>query len=230
MEKEWEEAEKERRMRLAAGEDAEEEGANLNDEDDSDDDSLPFACFICRNPFVDPVSTKCKHYFCEHCALKHGQDVQLSKYEDSQASFYLKKDDFDKGVLSPNASSYAPSSHVISKSHEKMGFPRDSTEGLAHCKPNEKTKYLNSRGASYGSDTVRGVAASSGPGLSPSSSVGSLSSEKSSLNPNAKVSQMPTQAYFHQNAPQYVQLLGHPRQALYMPPSYQPVRTTMFLL
>lgn len=71
MEKEWEEAEKSRRMRLAAGEDAEAEGANLNDDDDSDDDSLPFACFICRNPFVDPVSTKCKHYFCEHCALKH---------------------------------------------------------------------------------------------------------------------------------------------------------------
>ncbi|XP_027351761.1 zinc finger CCCH domain-containing protein 1 isoform X1 [Abrus precatorius] len=70
LEKEWEEAEKAKRMRLAAGEDAdEEEGANLTDEDD--DDSLPFACFICRNPFVDPVVTKCKHYFCEHCALKH---------------------------------------------------------------------------------------------------------------------------------------------------------------
>ncbi|KAL2329587.1 hypothetical protein Fmac_017168 [Flemingia macrophylla] len=26
---------------------------------------------ICRNPFVDPVVVKCKHYFCEHCALKH---------------------------------------------------------------------------------------------------------------------------------------------------------------
>ncbi|KAK7345672.1 hypothetical protein VNO77_16280 [Canavalia gladiata] len=70
LEKEWEEAEKARRMRLAAGEDVdEEEGANLTDEDD--DDSLPFACFICRKPFVDPVVTKCKHYFCEHCALKH---------------------------------------------------------------------------------------------------------------------------------------------------------------
>ncbi|WJX74618.1 Polyadenylate-binding protein-interacting protein 3 [Trifolium repens] len=214
----------------------------------------------------------------------HGQGVQLSKYEDSQASLYLKKDDFDKGVLSPNASSYAPSSHIISKSHEKMGSPRDSIEDLAHGKPNERTKYINSREASSGSDPVRGVAASSGPCLSPSSSVGSLSSEKSSLNPNAKefkfnpnaksfipsparppspvsdnsfyfqpnvttvqnmpgvpmsigigpnfagqqpimynpqVSQMPTQAYFHPNAPQYGQLLGHSRQSLYMP-NYQP--------
>ena len=33
-------------------------------------DDLPFGCAICREPFVDPVVTRCKHYFCEHCALK----------------------------------------------------------------------------------------------------------------------------------------------------------------
>ncbi|XP_055379798.1 E3 ubiquitin-protein ligase RNF113A [Condylostylus longicornis] len=37
----------------------------------SDEDSLPFKCFICRESFVDPVVTKCKHYFCEKCALEH---------------------------------------------------------------------------------------------------------------------------------------------------------------
>lgn len=37
---------------------------------DEDDEELPFACFICRNEFVDPVVTKCGHYFCENCALK----------------------------------------------------------------------------------------------------------------------------------------------------------------
>ncbi|KAL1367536.1 hypothetical protein HN51_021607 [Arachis hypogaea] len=69
LEKEWDEAEKARRMRLAAGEDADEESADLADSDD--EDALPFACFICRKPFADPVVTKCRHYFCEHCALKH---------------------------------------------------------------------------------------------------------------------------------------------------------------
>ncbi|XP_004517145.2 uncharacterized protein [Cicer arietinum] len=118
--------------------------------------------------------------------LIQSEDVQLSNYEDSQASLYLKKDGSDKGVLSPNASSYAPSSHILAKSHEKIGTPRDSAEGLAYGKANGETKHLNSRGASYGSDSMRGVAASRGSGLSPSSSVGSLSSEKSSLNPNAK--------------------------------------------
>ncbi|XP_011301470.1 RING finger protein 113A [Fopius arisanus] len=50
---------------------------NSGDEDDkkyeidSDEDSLPFKCFICRNTFTDPVVTKCKHYFCEKCALDH---------------------------------------------------------------------------------------------------------------------------------------------------------------
>uniref|UniRef100_A0A146L0X2 RING finger protein 113A n=1 Tax=Lygus hesperus TaxID=30085 RepID=A0A146L0X2_LYGHE len=42
-----------------------------NYEIESDDDNLPFKCFICRNSFTDPVITKCKHYFCEKCALDH---------------------------------------------------------------------------------------------------------------------------------------------------------------
>ncbi|KAG5329796.1 R113A protein, partial [Acromyrmex charruanus] len=37
---------------------------------DSDEENLPFKCFICRNSFTDPVVTKCKHYFCEKCALE----------------------------------------------------------------------------------------------------------------------------------------------------------------
>lgn len=37
----------------------------------SDDEELPFKCFICRESFVDPIITKCKHYFCEKCALNH---------------------------------------------------------------------------------------------------------------------------------------------------------------
>jgi len=36
----------------------------------SDDEDLPFKCVICRNSFVDPVVSKCKHYFCEKCALE----------------------------------------------------------------------------------------------------------------------------------------------------------------
>ncbi|XP_063815593.1 E3 ubiquitin-protein ligase RNF113A isoform X2 [Pseudophryne corroboree] len=48
-------------------------GANdeENYEVSSDEESLPFKCFICRDFFKNPIITKCKHYFCESCALQH---------------------------------------------------------------------------------------------------------------------------------------------------------------
>uniref|UniRef100_A0A8C5L4K3 Ring finger protein 113A1 n=1 Tax=Jaculus jaculus TaxID=51337 RepID=A0A8C5L4K3_JACJA len=36
-----------------------------------DDEEIPFKCFICRQTFQNPVVTKCRHYFCESCALQH---------------------------------------------------------------------------------------------------------------------------------------------------------------
>lgn len=69
LEKEWEEAQKSGRQF----------GANdpnkyvISDEEDSDDEELPFACLICRQEFDNPVVTRCRHYFCESCALKNYQ-------------------------------------------------------------------------------------------------------------------------------------------------------------
>ncbi|UXI15922.1 Ribonuclease P protein subunit p30 [Sarcoptes scabiei] len=59
--------------------------AKHNNEDDSDedkykindDDDLPFACFICREKFIDPVVTRCKHYFCQSCAMDHLRKTTL---------------------------------------------------------------------------------------------------------------------------------------------------------
>jgi RING finger protein 113A len=36
-------------------------------------EQLPFACFICRGDFKDPVATSCGHYFCEACAVAHNK-------------------------------------------------------------------------------------------------------------------------------------------------------------
>ncbi|TIC18629.1 AIP3-domain-containing protein [Wallemia mellicola] len=44
-----------------------------DDSDDSEDEDLPFACLITREPFVDPVVTKCGHYFEKKAALKRYQ-------------------------------------------------------------------------------------------------------------------------------------------------------------
>ncbi|CAI5676198.1 unnamed protein product [Oreochromis niloticus] len=48
-------------------------GANdeENYEVSSDDEDLPFKCFICRESFKNPIVTKCRHFFCEVCALQH---------------------------------------------------------------------------------------------------------------------------------------------------------------
>ncbi|CAB07242.2 putative E3 ubiquitin-protein ligase rnf113 [Caenorhabditis elegans] len=59
--------------------DEEYEAGKYGAEDDANyeihegDDTFPEDCFICGNPFVDPIVTKCKHYFCTGCALKSFQ-------------------------------------------------------------------------------------------------------------------------------------------------------------
>ena len=68
---EWEQEQKLKRQRELQKLDPDASG---NESDSEDDDGLPFACFICRRPWAeikDPVVTRCKHYFCESCALKH---------------------------------------------------------------------------------------------------------------------------------------------------------------
>ncbi|XP_028311685.1 E3 ubiquitin-protein ligase RNF113A [Gouania willdenowi] len=53
-------------------------GANdeENYEVSSDEEDLPFKCFICRESFKSPIITKCRHYFCEACALQHYRKSQ----------------------------------------------------------------------------------------------------------------------------------------------------------
>ena len=103
-----------------------------------------------------------------------------------------KKNESDKGRPSPNTTAYAPSSHVYPKYQEKASPHGQLLEDAASGKGAGGTQPLNSRGrpgssASSNSDYAGALPASSGAGLSPSSSMGSLSSEKSTLNPYAKV-------------------------------------------
>ncbi|KAJ9475154.1 Pre-mRNA-splicing factor CWC24 [Pseudozyma hubeiensis] len=42
----------------------------LSDPEDESEEQIPFACLICRQPFTDPVVTRCGHYFCSACAIK----------------------------------------------------------------------------------------------------------------------------------------------------------------
>lgn len=70
------------REELAASKAGNSRGSGGNDDDsdgdvskyeipDEDEERLPFKCLLCRNSFKNPVVTKCRHYFCEKCALDH---------------------------------------------------------------------------------------------------------------------------------------------------------------
>lgn len=101
-----------------------------------------------------------------------------------------KLDDSDKG-LSPSATSDGPS-RVPQKGNEKNSSPSELVEGPGTGKAHGQKQVVNSHGrpdssTSSTSDCAVAASATNGPGLSPSSSVGSLSSEKSTLNPHAKV-------------------------------------------
>ncbi|XP_044496279.1 polyadenylate-binding protein-interacting protein 3-like isoform X2 [Mangifera indica] len=117
------------------------------------------------------------------------EDAQLTKSEDSE-SLQSNIDSSDKVGLSANASAYAPS-HAPLKSNEKKSSPGEQLEAPAPSKVPGEPQSVNSHGragssASFNSECAVAGSASSGPGLSPSSSVGSLSSERSTLKPHAK--------------------------------------------
>lgn len=109
---------------------------------------------------------------------------------DMQSSLNTRKAIFDKGRLSHTATAYAPSSSMLTKCQESSGSARESPEIAGSVKDSNQPVNARVRPGSSTSSTSEGVGAasvSSAPGLSPSSSMGSLSSEKSSLNPYAKV-------------------------------------------
>ncbi|KAL5713576.1 hypothetical protein ACHQM5_015639 [Ranunculus cassubicifolius] len=69
IEKEWDEEEKRKKRNSSMGvDDDDNEGGEGDNENNCN--ALPLACPICGLSFVDPVVIKCKHYFCEHCAVK----------------------------------------------------------------------------------------------------------------------------------------------------------------
>ena len=72
LEREYEEEQKRKREAMLSGWDPDKEGGE-HEEEAEEEDELPIACWTCRQPWEecksDPVVTRCKHYFCEKCAL-----------------------------------------------------------------------------------------------------------------------------------------------------------------
>ncbi|GLT49703.1 hypothetical protein SLA2020_232420 [Shorea laevis] len=119
------------------------------------------------------------------------KDPNLSIPMDSQSLLIDKTNSCNKVELSANTTTSAVV-HASSKDGEKLSLNEVSEDSASRKVPGE-VQLVNSRGqegssTSSNSDHIGAAAASasSRPGLSPSSSVGSLSSEKSTLNPHAK--------------------------------------------
>ncbi|GJS92219.1 gypsy type transposase [Tanacetum coccineum] len=112
-----------------------------------------------------------------HSSQKKDKRMLFEQYEASKL-VDAKKESFEKG-LSAGATAYAPSS-VMSKAQETTSSSEVS-EGPTTVKINEATQPATST-----SECGNVQSAASAPGLSPSSSMNSLNSEKSTLNPHAK--------------------------------------------
>ena len=71
LDKEWEKVTKGKKL---SGTTVASANRSTKNEDEDDEESMleniPFACIICREPYKNPIVTKCGHYFCESCALK----------------------------------------------------------------------------------------------------------------------------------------------------------------
>ncbi|KAI6365155.1 RNA-splicing factor [Pyricularia grisea] len=76
LDKEWETVTKGKKNlggTVVASRDKSNTAAAEDDDDDEEDaliESIPFACIICKEPYKQPIKTRCGHYFCEPCALK----------------------------------------------------------------------------------------------------------------------------------------------------------------
>jgi RING finger protein 113A len=72
LDREWENVTKGKKVTGGTKIASADRNAEVNNSDDDDVvlENIPFACIICREPYKDPIATRCGHYFCESCALK----------------------------------------------------------------------------------------------------------------------------------------------------------------
>lgn len=83
---------------------------------EDDEDFLPFKCLICRGSYVNPVMTKCKHYFCEKCALAH--------YKKSTKCFVCEKQ---------TGGFFDPATAIIER------LKANDTDAIHHCDSDEES-------------------------------------------------------------------------------------------
>uniref|UniRef100_A0A674HDU3 Ring finger protein 113A n=1 Tax=Taeniopygia guttata TaxID=59729 RepID=A0A674HDU3_TAEGU len=95
-----------------------------NYEVSSDEEDMPFKCFICRGSFQNPVVTKCRHYFCESCALQH--------YRKSQRCYVCEKQ--INGVFNP-------AKDLMAKLEKHKGEEEEGQQSCHEEDPKQQKKF-----------------------------------------------------------------------------------------
>ncbi|XP_022209866.2 E3 ubiquitin-protein ligase RNF113A [Drosophila obscura] len=111
--------------------DCESDGDDGKYEIHSDEESLPFKCHICRQTFVNPVVTKCKHYFCEKCAL--------AQYKKSQRCIICSQQ--TNGIFNPAKELMA---RLKAKPMESGDSDDETAAAEEHNQGEEKTQEISS--------------------------------------------------------------------------------------
>lgn len=111
LEEEWRKQEIYKQKLIKEGKTIEDEDGHQESESHShESNSIPLECPICENEFFSPVSTKCLHYFCEKCALKH--------YSKSSLCYVCKKP--SQGIFN-NAENIIEKIKLIKKKSKNTG-------------------------------------------------------------------------------------------------------------
>ena len=80
LEQQWEEKKKKEQLQKEKEMNQFINGQTTQDETEEPNNNInndvPFACFLCRDHFTNPIVTTCHHYFCESCILSHFQQQQ----------------------------------------------------------------------------------------------------------------------------------------------------------
>jgi RING finger protein 113A len=95
------------------------------------EDGIPFACFLCRGHFRNPVVTNCQHYFCESCILDHTrqQPTSTSTNNNNHVCPICQKD--TGGVFNAPTKLIAKKRKILGKSYRENHNTTTEDESLS---------------------------------------------------------------------------------------------------
>ncbi|KAJ3389318.1 hypothetical protein HDU84_008865 [Entophlyctis sp. JEL0112] len=129
LEKEWEEQQKLKQKQEDVDRFLIKDGEGNGE---SDEDDVPTECPICNGQFKDPVVTKCKHYFCEACALKnYAKSKKCFECDSPTDGSFMNAKDLKTKLAEKKAKIAAREEEIRKRVQEQMNGVDGSDDGGA---------------------------------------------------------------------------------------------------